>query len=343
MFDRLSLENFTVFAKADFEFTNGVNVYVGENGTGKTHVLKLLYAVQKNQYLRRSESPEEFGTTLREVFRGDSVGRLVTRSRGEKACDVELTWGDRDLRFHFKRSTKTVEMEGKLNLIFHPIFVPPKDILAHTINFADAYDTILPNGQRWLDFDVTYRDLVRAANPDVPQKLPTRTLEKLSDLLGESMTGKVIRKPTGRLYLKDEVGEIEFPLVAEGWRKLGLLWILIRNGSLGKGSVLYWDEPEANLNPKLFQVLAKVLVELAASGRQIHIASHSYAFIRELEIARANLGKKQPAYQLFALEKTASGVAVNPASSFAELDPNPILEEYLRLFSYDAREALTSE
>ena len=41
---RLELENFTCFAKAEMDFSSGINVFIGENGTGKTHVLKVLYA-----------------------------------------------------------------------------------------------------------------------------------------------------------------------------------------------------------------------------------------------------------------------------------------------------------
>ncbi len=41
---RLELENFTCFAKLDLEFSSGVNVLIGVNGTGKTHILKVLYA-----------------------------------------------------------------------------------------------------------------------------------------------------------------------------------------------------------------------------------------------------------------------------------------------------------
>ena len=45
MISGLSLKNFTVFAKADFKFANGLNVIAGENGTGKSHVLKVAYAI----------------------------------------------------------------------------------------------------------------------------------------------------------------------------------------------------------------------------------------------------------------------------------------------------------
>ena len=39
--------------------------------------------------------------------------------------------------------------------------------------------------------------------------------------------------------------KVDFSLEAEGLRKLGLIWKLIRNGLLEKGTVLLWDEPEA--------------------------------------------------------------------------------------------------
>ena len=36
-FVRLELERFTAFEKVTFELTSGVNVIIGENGTGKSH------------------------------------------------------------------------------------------------------------------------------------------------------------------------------------------------------------------------------------------------------------------------------------------------------------------
>ena len=41
---QLKLENFTVFDKVDMKFNSGINIFVGENGTGKTHILKVLYS-----------------------------------------------------------------------------------------------------------------------------------------------------------------------------------------------------------------------------------------------------------------------------------------------------------
>ena len=41
---RLELENFTAFESLDLELSPGINVFVGANGTGKTHILKVCYA-----------------------------------------------------------------------------------------------------------------------------------------------------------------------------------------------------------------------------------------------------------------------------------------------------------
>ncbi|MBC8082055.1 MAG: AAA family ATPase [Hymenobacter sp.] len=65
MLQRLHVRNFTVFGEADFEFGPGLNVVVGTNGTGKSHVLKLGYAVLSNldtqlrDERKRNESEEK--------------------------------------------------------------------------------------------------------------------------------------------------------------------------------------------------------------------------------------------------------------------------------------------
>jgi len=43
MITKINLENFTVFSKLSLEFSPRVNVIIGENGTGKTHLLKASY------------------------------------------------------------------------------------------------------------------------------------------------------------------------------------------------------------------------------------------------------------------------------------------------------------
>ncbi len=60
----LSLKAFSLFREAEFAFSPGLNVLIGANATGKSHVMKLLYSILKikaggaNHTGRDSEAPE---------------------------------------------------------------------------------------------------------------------------------------------------------------------------------------------------------------------------------------------------------------------------------------------
>ena len=55
-------------------------------------------------------------------------------------------------------------------------------------------------------------------------------------------------------------------------------------GILNKNATLFWDEPEANLNPALLRELAAILAELARQGFQIILATHSTDLLKEFHI-----------------------------------------------------------
>lgn len=89
------------------------------------------------------------------------------------------------------------------------------------------------------------------------------------------MGGAIILDKNGRFYLKNESGRFEMPLVAEGQRKLAMLARLIATGVLLDRGFLFWDEPEANLNPLLIKQVARSIVSLSQAGIQVFIATHS--------------------------------------------------------------------
>ena len=45
MIEKLTLKNFTVFENLEIDFSPRINIIIGENGTGKTHLLKAAYAL----------------------------------------------------------------------------------------------------------------------------------------------------------------------------------------------------------------------------------------------------------------------------------------------------------
>ena len=75
---RIEAENFTVFEDITIPFSKGLNVLVGENGMGKTHIMKLAYAA-----CQASKHDVSFSQKTTMLFRPDqsSIGRLVNRNK----------------------------------------------------------------------------------------------------------------------------------------------------------------------------------------------------------------------------------------------------------------------
>lgn len=52
--ESIELKNFTVFKSLKIDFSKGINIIIGENGTGKTQLLKAIYAdvqISKSKYI----------------------------------------------------------------------------------------------------------------------------------------------------------------------------------------------------------------------------------------------------------------------------------------------------
>ena len=80
---KIILENFTVFKNAELDFCNGVNVLIGENGTGKTHLLKWLYAT----HLTHSDSKYSIDSVFGEDFNLEAL--LINKVVDEKGHTTE--------------------------------------------------------------------------------------------------------------------------------------------------------------------------------------------------------------------------------------------------------------
>ncbi len=153
--------------------------------------------------------------------------------------------------------------------------------------------------------------------------------------LQKAISGRV-RIRDEEFFLSGKEGSIEFTLLAEGFRKLALLWLLIRNGSLQKGSVLFWDEPETNLNPKLLGAVMDVLLELQRNGVQIFLATHNYVVLKELDLRKQD--KDEVAFHT--LHKEAGEVECDTTDGYLEIHPNAIAETFSDLYDREIDRSL---
>jgi len=114
-------------------------VIVGENGTGKTHVLKLAYSILATSF----EEGRKLGATaptksvlqsrlaekLVNVFRPESLGRLAQRQQGVQRCDVRATSSKSASNVAFSFTTRsssevTIETLPKEWAIDAPAYIP---------------------------------------------------------------------------------------------------------------------------------------------------------------------------------------------------------------------------
>ena len=160
---------------------------------------------------------------------------------------------------------------------------------------------------------------------------------RLIVILQNTINGRVTTHGE-EFFLINEQGDFEFTLLAEGHRKLGLLWLLIRNGSLRPGAVLFWDEPEANLNPMLYGVVIEVLLELQRIGVQIFLATHDYVILREIDL-QAKEGDNV-AFHLLYRSDEAGEIACHSTDKFQEIHPNAIMEAFDSIYDREIRRSL---
>ena len=336
MIKSIIVENFTVIAnKEKLLFAEGLNVIIGENSVGKSHLLKLAYSLSAVSKASAKEQPNKemfqkiVAKKLMNVFRPDTLGRLVNRTQGSKKCFVEIQFKKSDYNFSFSFSTRSktdvlITKMPKKFLDESSIFIPTREMLSIFPGFTAIYR------EREVGYDETYNDLAEALEAS-PLKGPR--FAKLKPLLArfEEIMGGSIHIENGHFYLHmPGRGKMEIHLVAEGIRKIAMLAYLVINGTVYDKSMLFWDEPETNLNPKLIRYVADALMILAQNGIQIFVATHSLFLLREIEILSFQKQYRNIKQRYFALGiQDEDSIQIKQGNSSDDIDPIVSLDENL--------------
>ena len=326
----LKLKNLTAFEKLDLKFSPGVNVLIGENGTGKTHLLKVLYTACA--ITEEKDREKGFGAKLRNVFNPyeGRIGRLARRvDVSSKVSIVVETTDNAILSATFSNHTDRAEKVsvtgedawGRNSIT--GVFIPVKEMLAHAPGFRALY------AKREIAFEEVYPDLVDLAF--LPKlKGPTDNPRKrLLVELQKAIEGKVVVKGE-HFFLQNNQGDLEFSLLAEGIRKLALIWLLIQNGTLQNGSVLFWDEPEAHLNPARLGDVVGIILELQRLGVQVFLSTHNYVLLKEFDLMKKD-GDKVSYISLYR-ETNGSGVTASTSDNYDGIEPNAISDTFGSLY-----------
>lgn len=337
MITDLKIENFTTFQGVHLSLSPKVNVIVGNNGTGKTHLLKALYGLclaPHNVAAGQSKKELIAATTSKfvRVFspEEEKVGNLHARgSKGETKLSLKTSEGtDIAISFSARSGNLRIDHNGtKRSAGKNAVFIPTKEVLSlvrgmmHPDCHRETVDSI---------FDDGYIDLATLLiRPDFEDEAATISEDpRLSSIIRELVelvggryhwqddgtfsfeAGVYVEKPnpdrsnskSAQMYQDSTVWRfnagakpsISSGMTAEGFRKIGVLHRLLCNGSINPGisGPLLWDEPEANLNPKLMKKVVQVLLELSRNGQQVVLATHDYVLLKWLDLLMDKEGRE---------------------------------------------------
>ncbi|KAA5290024.1 AAA family ATPase [Phocaeicola dorei] len=337
MINSILLTDFTGFANTRFDFTKGINVLIGKNGTGKTHVLKCLAATlqARHDFLgKNSASKEQFEYILAEdmifYFKPDVIGNLVNKGVPSGRANITVTIDGKLLQYSFSSASKTtvkLETDEKWD-DRHFIYIPPREMFSLFEGFIGL------SSKREISFDQTYINLAHALSLPILRESEDNPLKPAIELLEQELQFKVLQM-NGRFYIQTEKGNMEAHLVAEGLRKLASILYLILNGEINADTILFWDEPEANLNPALVKVVAKFIRVLQKCGLQIFVATHDYLLTHTLSLYSEYKEHTNISVKFFGLKKEDKGILVEESDTLAGIQNNPILEEYAAFYDLE--------
>jgi AAA15 family ATPase/GTPase len=342
MLKSLTIKNFTVFTNSKIEFSPGINVIIGDNSTGKSHLLKLAYSMISTLYLfgrDRIQTIEQleikFGDKLNGIFKPNILSNLTHKPEHETEISIENDL--ENLSFSLQNNEIKADHLPSSYPQIAPLYFPTQEVLSLQPSvFIALYEN------RYLPIDETYYDLCKALNLPLLKKYSAEIQQIIKPLEAE-LGGKVVLDNNGRFYLDiPQQGKIEISLIAEGLKKIATLVYLIMNGSLLNGSTLFWDETEANLNPRMRVKVAKALAALAKQGVQIILTTHDLFLMKELSLL---IDINQIPARFFSLKRQNQDTNIEQGKVLEDLQTIVSLEEELALYdreqsAYYAKKAL---
>jgi predicted ATP-dependent endonuclease of OLD family len=331
MLKSLNIKNFTVFADTWIEFSSGFNIIIGDNATGKSHLLGLGYSVMRSLYQVTRDNVKQLQIQLEDklegVFKPDKLSHLCRHPLSSQPAKIIVNMTDDadHIQFSFVLHDNEITVD---HLPSHfpkqaPLFFPTQEVLTLLPAFTALYEN------RYLSLSETYYDLCKAFSLPLIKK-PPPNIQEIIKPLEKELGGVVIIDKSGRFYLDTpKKGKIEMSLIAEGYRKIAMLIYLILNGSLGKGSTLFWDEAEANLNPKTRVKVINALAALVQNGIQVILSTHDLFLMKQLSLLIETTN--MPA-RFFSLRQDNDAITIEHGNVLEDLQTIVTLEEELALY-----------
>ncbi|MCC8047416.1 MAG: ATP-binding protein [Clostridiales bacterium] len=285
--DAACMKNYGILGDFQCDQFSNINLIIGENGTGKTYLLKSLYSMIRSlEEYKRGDNIKPFidvlSEKLRWTFQIDKLGDMVTRSASE-SLKFDLKLGDIMANYQLSQSAS-----NKVGSAIYPdtgkignsIFIPAKEVLS-------LFSIILKSREvdQVFGFDDTYYDLAKALRIAPSRGKNYSAFANSGKIVSDVINGKVdYDENSGKWYYKNRKNQkFSIGATSEGVKKIAIMDRLLANGYLDHDSIIFIDEIEAALHPdavcQYLDMIDKIAREMDI---QFFISSHSYFVIKKL-------------------------------------------------------------
>lgn len=335
--ERLELKNFTVFTNLTLDLSPKINVIIGENGTGKTHLLKAAYGLcagaplfKNKPNINEDELEAALTAKLLRLFMplDDKLGKMHRQGATDQAYLSARFAGGQKIATTFFNNSKALAIQDRTNYEecqSDAVFIPTKEILSFMKGFGSLF------AKYELSFDQTYKDVFDFLElPEIRQdSLHVKSKWAMAEIEG-ICGGRFVFYGGGKVTFKTETAEYSANSMAEGFRKAGMLSRLLETGAIqpGVSGPLFWDEPESNLNPKLMKLLVQILLELSRNGQQIIMATHDYVLLKWFDLLMDKGKEDHVRFHSLFRDTDTSEIKVASTEDYLKITPNPIDEAF---------------
>jgi energy-coupling factor transporter ATP-binding protein EcfA2 len=381
----VEIENFTAFRSLQLRLSPRVNVVIGSNGTGKTHILKAIYglalaglppyddrsakevAADISRKLLRLFSPEESRIGALRANGAKTPTRLSLVSSDDSRVTMSFNSRSQPLQIHMNGGGAGHELQ--------PVFIPTKEVLSlvrgmrHPHHDRATVEMIFDDG--YIDLaellvrpgfedeatsfaeDPRLSSIVRELVGLVGGRYrwtiggvfrfePGRFEERADTARSKSKAAQAYQDSTVTRFVPKGRQSLASSMTAEGYRKIGVLHRLLCNGSINPGTtgVLLWDEPEANLNPKLMKKLVQLLLELSRNGQQIVLATHDYVLLKWFDLLMDKGKDDHVRFHVLAREDDSGEMAIRSTDDYDQRSSTGIAKTFSELYDAEIERSL---
>ena len=280
MIKNFEIHDYRQFKNAKFDNFANVNLFLGDNDTGKTTILKFLYCIIH-------ELKNIINTNIKNCSIYQYINNLYTLNNFKSESTNKLKklylYDENSIHFNAYISNSKNEIINSndnindYNYDYKPLFIPAKEILS----IMNAIIYLEKNNIKSV-FDDSYTDIIYEilARKNIDERELLSVFKNKYDFYNGNIQ---IDKNTNTInYYKNDGNIYNINITAEGIKKLGIFEVLHNTGNLTKKSILFIDEPENSLDHKMLHEFMRFLVDISKEGVQIFMASCDSSVLTQL-------------------------------------------------------------